>query len=61
LQLDHVNGGGTCERKQKRWGNTRVYMDALAHPAKYQLLCANCNWIKRHENGEIKVSDCYDY
>ena len=22
---------------------------------KYQLLCANCNWIKREENGENKV------
>jgi hypothetical protein len=53
LQLDHVLGGGTKERKEKRWSNASVYSDALKHPEKYQLLCANCNAIKRYENGEI--------
>ena len=24
-----------------------------AKPENYQLLCANCNWIKRYENDEI--------
>lgn len=27
----------------------RAIMDTTG---KYQLLCANCNWIKRHEKGE---------
>jgi hypothetical protein len=52
LQIDHVNGGGTAERKL-------LYPNALlrkviANPSKYQILCANCNWIKRSENKEAQ-------
>ena len=59
MQLDHVLGGGTKERKEKRWSNASVYSDALKHPEKYQLLCANCNAIKRYENMEIPVNVHY--
>jgi len=55
LQLDHVFGGGTKERKEKQWSNASVYRDALNHPEKYQILCANCNAIKRYENKEIEI------
>ncbi len=53
LQVDHVNGGG---RKEKEKGATlyrKVLRDA---EGMYQLLCSNCNWIKRERNGEVKVS-----
>ncbi len=51
LQLDHVNGGGKAEIIAK--GTYGVYRKALQVPAgEYQLLCANCNWIKRVENRE---------
>lgn len=55
LQLDHVNGGGCQERR--RLGTATIYKDALrrAGDGTYQLLCANCNWIKRVEAGEIKL------
>jgi len=55
LQLDHIRGDGTEDRKrfkniQYMW---RYYLD---HPQearkKLQVLCANCNWIKRYENDE---------
>jgi hypothetical protein len=59
LQLDHVLGGGTKERKEKRWSSSSVYADALKNPEKYQLLCANCNAIKRYENQEIPVNVHY--
>jgi membrane protein involved in colicin uptake len=58
LQVDHINGGG---RKDSRTsgGNSnlwslRNWIKANPEEAreKYQVLCANCNWIKRHENGE---------
>ena len=52
LQLDHVNGGGNRDRRIKEMGTSRRHEDAIANPTKYQLLCANCNWIKRSENGE---------
>jgi len=57
LQIDHVNGGGT---KEFRKFNNRWACDYLKHvleevkkgTGKYQLLCPNCNWIKRIENKE---------
>lgn len=53
FQLDHVNGGGTKERKEKCWNYQLVLLDARKNPTKYQLLCANCNAIKRYTNSEI--------
>lgn len=52
LQIDHVNGGG--RKESKRLGNgMRLYEEVLNDTSnKYQLLCANCNWIKRAENKE---------
>lgn len=51
LQIDHVNGGGYQERQRIR-DYTSLYVRVLKHPEEYQVLCANCNWIKRVENGE---------
>ncbi len=54
LQIDHINGGGIKERKKY---NTKDYHRIVLksirnNEQKYQLLCANCNWIKRYENRE---------
>jgi hypothetical protein len=52
LQLDHVNGGG---RQLKQERGPRLCAEILAgkhEKGKFQLLCANCNWIKRWEQGE---------
>ncbi len=55
LQLDHVKGGGCKERK--RVDPTLLYKLALNDTeGKYQLLCVNCNWIKRHVNKEVPES-----
>ena len=59
LQIDHLLGHG----KKERTGLTsydkyvkNIYLLALSSPKelneKYQILCANCNWIKRFENRE---------
>jgi hypothetical protein len=50
LQIDHIDGGGLKELKEI--GNHGVYKNAYIHPEKYQVLCANCNWIKKVENKE---------
>lgn len=50
LQLDHVNGGGVKEARAL--GTFRMYRKAVRDPTGYQLLCANCNSIKRWENFE---------
>lgn len=54
LQIDHVNGGGI--RELKTLGRNEYYHKVLEDSeGLYQLLCANCNWIKRYEicNGEF--------
>ena len=55
LQIDHINGGGMKENR--RYGGNWIDRNVLKLHAnklksKYQLLCANCNWIKKYENGE---------
>ena len=54
LQLDHINGGGNVIHKKFRGKN--MYKIYLQNPEltkqTLQVLCANCNWIKRHENNE---------
>jgi len=53
LQIDHIHGGGHAERKTQSSG-TGYYYFILHNPdkKKYQVLCANCNVIKRLEQRE---------
>jgi hypothetical protein len=53
LQLDHINRA----REINRWhrSGTGLYRKILSGEKcflEFQLLCANCNWIKRIENNE---------
>lgn len=59
LQIDHINGGGSKEHKSiQQFGVQRkILNDPLLINTEYQLLCANCNWIKRHENKEVRNSN----
>lgn len=51
LQIDHVYGGGKKELSSN--GGRSILRWALNDTSgKYQLLCANCNWIKRYINKE---------
>lgn len=54
LQIDHVNGNGHSERESRshRYAEDAIYRRAIEGDPNLQLLCANCNWIKRHENNE---------
>lgn len=58
LQIDHVNGGGSKQRKSVRGLSFyRFVLTELEKGSKdFQLLCANCNWIKRYENKEMEFS-----
>lgn len=53
LQVDHRTGGGLAERRASGHDVVSRCKRILADPSKYQMLCANCNWIKRHENKEF--------
>ena len=48
LTLDHVNGGGTAERRTLGRGTDAFYrrVRAAGFPPAYQVLCANCNMAK---------------
>jgi len=57
LQIDHIYGNGNKERA--KFGAQYTYykhlldMNLAELEINYQLLCANCNWIKRYENNEV--------
>lgn len=53
LQIDHVRGGGNKEHTVVK--NAHKYLRKVIEDTEglYQILCANCNWIKRHENQEV--------
>lgn len=57
LQVDHVNGGGNKLRKDMGdIKHTKSILCSIIEGSKeYQILCANCNWIKRHTNKEIQI------
>jgi hypothetical protein len=60
LQIDHVNGGGQEHRDRVGRGNRNYYRSILRDPeldTKFQILCANCNWIKRYENQEVQLRE----
>lgn len=49
LQIDHVHGGGSVERRST--GRTTYYRRMLsAPPGTFQVLCPNCNAIKKRTN-----------
>ncbi len=51
LQIDHIDGKGNDERKIRGSGTLTFYKHVIEVKGKgYQILCANCNWIKRSEN-----------
>lgn len=55
LQVDHIKGGGKKHIKSFT-NNPRTYYKFVLRDetGMFQLLCANCNWIKRYENKECK-------
>lgn len=60
LQIDHINGNGAQERKNHNGSLRSKYflneaeLDFEKFLSRYQLLCANCNWIKRDTNNEVR-------
>ncbi len=57
LQIDHIKGGGSKEADREGWAYWK-YLAKLPEvdlKDRYQILCANCNWIKRHENKEWHI------
>lgn len=53
LQVDHINGGGNQERKACKSLDEYYQKIIECGGIGYQILCANCNQIKRHEKQEF--------
>jgi len=54
LQIDHIDGSGAEDRRKRPSRTlTRLIAQGLEPLGNYQLLCANCNWIKKLENKEV--------
>ncbi len=59
LHIDHIYGGGHQERK--RYPSVLQQKKLIeANPQNYQILCANCNAIKRVINKEVIKQSKYD-
>jgi len=59
LCFDHIHGGGTKEARCKYIQARQIAHIIVTRPKeewqdKYQLLCANCNFIKKLENDEVR-------
>lgn len=52
LSVDHVHGGGAAERRVLPSTSARFREKALANPDDYRVLCLNCQWIVKDENGQ---------
>jgi hypothetical protein len=52
LTVDHINGGGWLERKGY---GAKFYRNLIksGFPSGFQILCMNCQWIKRRTNHEL--------
>lgn len=54
LAIDHIEGGGCKERREKKFANSQTfysYLDKNYEPDKYQVLCHNCNSAKSFYGG----------
>ena len=61
LQIDHIIAIGNNAKRKKRRGDDlngykRILEEIKSGKHNYQLLCANCNWIKRWELNEHDAS-----
>lgn len=57
LHFDHKNGGGKQDRKKFNNSSSMFLLYYVSRPElakqKLQVLCANCNFIKMHEEKEL--------
>ena len=52
LVIDHIKNNGSIERKE--YTRNGLLKRVLTHMDEYQVLCCNCNVIKRFIEGDLK-------
>ena len=51
LCIDHINGGGTAQRRQRPGSRIEQVLLREGYPPGYQVLCWNCNAAKSYAGG----------
>ncbi len=55
LSIDHVHGDGALHRSTMNRNRKKLYDSILEDTqGRFQILCMNCQWMKRHEQQEYK-------
>lgn len=54
LSIDHINGGGTKHRASLGVRNIYGWLKKNSYPEGFQVLCMNCQFVKRMEKGEMR-------
>ena len=52
LEIDHIKGDGKTDRKKYKGTSYYYFILNDPDPERYQVLCSNCNVIKRAEENE---------
>jgi hypothetical protein len=63
LQIDHVHGNGAEMRRTPGGRGVTLYnaiIKGRVDRAHFQVLCANCQWIKKDEEEEVKGNRIYE-
>jgi hypothetical protein len=53
LSIDHINGDGAKHRREVPGLQLYGWLETNNFPDGFQVLCMNCQFIKRHENNEM--------
>lgn len=54
LNLDHIEGGGSRHRRESPSHTIYLLLKREGYPRGYQVLCANCNSIKKYTHNEFR-------
>jgi hypothetical protein len=57
LSIDHKNSDGASHRKELNGKNFYKWLIENQFPSNFQVLCMNCQFIKRHEENEYRTHD----
>lgn len=55
LQIDHIKDDGYKHRKEIKTWQFPMWLKKHDYPKGYQILCCNCNWLKRYEKLNKKI------
>lgn len=55
LTIDHIHGGGSEHRRELKTGNFYLWLKQNNYPEGYEVVCHNCNWLRRLSRLDVGV------